>query len=100
MVGFVYELVRECDDLTNPHSDPVLEFFRHMRNAAFHGNTFDIYPKVSTNVAKWRGRTVDRGNLNGKKLFFEFLAPGDAFLLLSDLLATAQPNVKNPVTII
>lgn len=92
-VGFFYELIKACDSRA-PKPDPVLDFFRHVRNAAFHGNRFNI--TSSTAHAEWRGRKM-RESLNETRLFFDFLAPGDAYLLISDALAIAQSEKIDPI---
>jgi len=90
LVRALYERVKKCDDATNPHSDPALDFLRHIRIAAFHGNTFTFYKKTDTSKAQWRGRTIDRTALEGKVLLFEFLTPGDVILLVNDVLRLVQ----------
>lgn len=95
-VGFFYELVKNCDS-RQPTPHPVLDFLRHIRNGAFHGNSFNI--KSQTPHANWRGRTIDASTLNGKPVFFDFLAPGDAYLLISDVMPIVQAGNSNPVTL-
>ncbi len=60
-----------------------LEFLRHLRNAAAHGNRFNIRSSKSLPL-KWRNKVISP-QLNGKRLYFDFMAPGDLFILMEDI---------------
>ena len=76
---------------------PVLQYFRHLRNAASHGNHFDIRPRRKVrgksqpaidpkNPPTWRTSVMpDDASMQGKLLFHEFLRPGDVPVLLCDI---------------
>lgn len=80
-VGSVYELLKDRYQSTSP----TWQFFRHVRNASFHGNKFNLHSGQPNHPAHWRGLEIDR-SLNGTPLIYDFLAPGDVFLLMSDVV--------------
>jgi hypothetical protein len=69
----------------------VLQFFRHVRNAASHGNRWHFYRTEPRLPARWRLLTVDhnlKGSANplhGKKCFFGSMASADLLYLLQDV---------------
>ena len=64
---------------------PQFEFFRHVRNAAAHGNRFTFDGLEPRRVAKWRTLTLDRANYAGTQCFGTLLNAADALALLSDI---------------
>jgi hypothetical protein len=96
MLGGLYERIKDCDSEKHPHSHPTVEFLSHVRNAAFHGNVFDIWSKWNLSTATWRNRRIHVG-LNGTTLFFDLLTAGDAILLFNDVLLALQPGIPNPL---
>ena len=77
---------------------PVLQYFRHLRNAASHGNHFDIRPRRKVPGKKrqpaidpkdrptWRTSVMpDDASMRGKLPFDEFLRHGDVPVLLCDI---------------
>ena len=67
-----------------------LQFFRHLRNASAHNNTFfwdtgnqrqNILKKLPVS---WRGKVIE-AKLEGSPLYMDFMKPGDIFLLLADI---------------
>lgn len=70
---------------------PMLEFFRHIRNACAHNNRFYFYKKEPTLPAKWRELEIDhtkKGKHNplyGNKCFFDYLGGADPVILLNDI---------------
>lgn len=93
LLGSAYELLK-------PHRDPnnaLWEFFRHTRNAAFHGNRFYFKGGEPLRPASWRGRELSNA-LDEQPLFFEFLQFGDAFFMLADLiLEIGMPHDEPPL---
>jgi len=63
--------------------DPLLEFFRHVRNAVSHGNAFNFVGKEPTRPAVFRGFTLSKAD-QGATMFFEYMLTGDAMDLLDD----------------
>jgi len=69
-----------------------LQFLRHIRNASAHGNKF--YFGIGTERERtlkklpvvWRGKVIDE-KLEGARLYMDYMAPGDLFLLLADICA-------------
>lgn len=67
-----------------------LEFLKHIRNASAHGNSFywgtgrSRSRTISRLPVSWRGKTI-KASLEGSGLYFDFLSPGDLFLLLEDI---------------
>lgn len=86
LVNTAYESVKAEDD----HS-PEFEVFRHVRNAASHGNTFFFLQHEPSRLASWRGVSIDytmKGSANplyGSECFGGLFAPADAILLLWDI---------------
>lgn len=64
---------------------PTLEFFRHIRNAAAHGNRFTFGPREPKWPAKWRGLILDRVTHANVQCFGKLLNPADALALLGDV---------------
>jgi len=67
-------------------SNPMHQFFRHLRNAASHGGTFNFYNDEPRNPAKWSDREINR-ELQGKSIWSPNLGPGDFLVLLNDIEA-------------
>lgn len=67
-----------------------LRFLTHFRNASAHNNLFFWgQGRQRTNTIQrlpisWRGKIIDE-NLEGTKLYMDFVKPGDIFVLLSDI---------------
>lgn len=79
-LGSAYELL---EDHRDPNI-PLWEFFRHTRNAAFHGNRFHFLGDEPKRPASWRGLEITR-NLQDTPLFFDFIHFADVFYMLADL---------------
>lgn len=96
LIGHCYALIEESKRLDPHRTDPLIQFFRHVRNGCFHGNKFNIHPPKpgkQWREAKWRGKEITlsmneenlfRPNLAEKDFFLNW---GDAILLLSDVCA-------------
>lgn len=66
---------------------PELEFVRHLRNAAGHGNTFNLINGAPRRPAVFSSFTVT-GQLHGmENVLFDFIGPGDVLDLLSNVEA-------------
>ena len=82
-----YEIVKDKND-----GSPEFEFFRHLRNGCAHNNKFNFatskkankLTKVPSKPAKWRNFKITR-SLNGKKVIFGFIAPGDILEFLCEM---------------
>lgn len=90
LIGHCWEILR-----TNGHvpvyGAPVFEFFRHVRNGCFHGNSFHFKGEEPRNPAQWRGLEITKAN-QGQRIFRTdlsekeyFLNWGDPLLLLHDV---------------
>lgn len=81
----------------NLENEPVIQFARHVRNASFHGNHFDIRGDLATLPAAWQHWTLTSSD-NGKKLFSDgedekfFINWGDIYVLLYDLSERVYPS--------
>jgi len=71
-----------------------LQFLRHIRNASAHHNKFffgrgrERERTIERFPVVWRGKSIKEG-LEGTQLYMEYMAPGDLFVLLSDISAIA-----------
>lgn len=61
------------------------EFFRHVRNAAAHGNRFTFKSGEPKRPAGWRTLTLDSKVHAGAQCFGSLLSAADALALLSDI---------------
>jgi hypothetical protein len=86
LMNTAYESVK-----TRNNQSPEFEFFRHVRNAVSHGNTFFFKPHEPARAASWRGVKIDHGArgpanpLHGTDCVGGLFAPADAILLLWDI---------------
>ena len=70
-----------------------LQFLRHIRNASAHHNTFFFGSgrvreiTIAGLPVVWRGKSTEEA-LEGTQLYMDYMAPGDLFVLLSDISAT------------
>lgn len=81
---------------------PEFEFFRHLRNAASHGNRFKFNKIEPSRPASWRGITIDH-NLKGssnplqnKMCITNKIASADIILLLWDIehrITSESPDI-------
>jgi len=95
-VGSAFERVKEeIESKYGPGPQnwpPLLQYFRHLRNACFHGNEFLIrtrrgQPGIDPhNPPVWRDSTMaDDATMNTKVLFEEFWGVGDVPIFLGDV---------------
>ena len=88
LVNSAYEAVADYfDDSKWPElrlAHPELEFFRHVRNAASHGGTWNFKSGEPRRTAKWRGREITR-DLQDQPIWAANLKPGDLLVLLWDV---------------
>ena len=90
-VGSAYESVKEklnakCGKKSKGWH-PLLQYFRHVRNAGFHGNHFRFDGRSAVDPAApptWRTSVMSK-DLGGQRLFFEFLRAGDVPIFLADV---------------
>lgn len=91
LLNIAYEavegLLKTVKNVDITKTDPMHEFFRHLRNGASHGGiwTFDDRDKRPLPDAVWRGRKVDKNTLKGEKICTLNLGPGDIMVLLWDI---------------
>ena len=89
LIGHCWEVMQR-DGVAPDHSDPVLEFYRHVRDGCFHANRFEFLPDQPSHTARWEGLVIT-DKLQGRRVFRAslqerdyFLNYGDALLLLGD----------------
>ncbi len=91
----IKDLIWENRDFCKLHKTEELQFLRHARNASAHKNTFywgegrQRDDTLKSLPVEWRGKKIE-DSIEGKTVFFDFLAPGDLFILLSDISAMAN----------
>lgn len=99
LANAAYESVNEAHRVALK-GDPVFEFFRHVRHAASHGNTWHFFAKEPSAHAEWHGiaidetRKGDENHLQGKPCFYGTIQPADLLHLLQDvedLLKALEP---------
>jgi hypothetical protein len=90
LIGHSWEILR-INDHVPAYDEPVLEFFRHIRNGCFHGNSFHFIGDEPRNPAQWRGLEITNAS-QGMRIFRTdlsekeyFLNWGDPLLLLHDI---------------
>lgn len=85
LIGMSYEFLNDCEEYQNKLSDlPEVQFLRHCRNAAFHGNKFSLRSSQPDKPAQWKGFEITSG-LDGCQMIPEFIEPGDAVELVQYL---------------
>lgn len=90
----VKDIIWEHPDFSVARNEEMLQFLRHIRNAAAHENRFFFgVGKQRGNVLaglpiRWRDKTID-ATLEGERLFHDFLGVGDLLFLLRDVSALA-----------
>jgi len=106
-IGSAYERVKDNIEAkwgVDPHLwPPLLQYFRHCRNAAFHGNVFDIRPYKgqpaidTSSPPMWRSSIMlDDASMNKKCLIGDWLDPGDVPILLGDVDELLRGSGVNP----
>lgn len=91
LLGSAYETLKSDKRYNRIAPHPTVQFLRHLRNAAFHGNRFNIKgSEVDSNTnelkkqARWRSLEITPA-LQGTQPFFDLIEIGDTLKLLSDL---------------
>ncbi|MFQ5879360.1 MAG: hypothetical protein ACE5IZ_04185 [Dehalococcoidia bacterium] len=95
-LGSAYERMKDPIELRlgqDPRQwPPLLQYFRHCRNAAFHGNQFDVRaykgrPAIDPSAPPvWRGSVMpDDATMNARHLIGDWLDVGDVPILLGDV---------------
>jgi len=91
VVGLAYEWLASDPRYISIGSDPAVQFLRHLRNAAFHGNQFnmraDLFDPATGQLKKkasWRSIELLPSH-NGTAPFFKLLEAGDPLWLLHDI---------------
>jgi len=85
------DIIWNEDDFQKFLEFPEFQYFRHIRNASAHYNSFfwGTHKKQRELTIKklpvtWRDKTIEE-NIEGRKLYMDFMQPGDLFILLSDI---------------
>lgn len=86
----VKDLIWNHSDFSMLKKRNELQFLRHIRNGSAHNNRFywgkgtERERIVKSFPINWRGKRIEE-KIEGQKVFFDFLAPGDIMVLLSDI---------------
>ncbi len=78
----MWALLCEKSKFNDIRNRPDVQFFRHVRNASAHSNTFN-YSQLNIE-AVWRDKRLSM-DLSGTKLFPDYLKDADPFLLILDI---------------
>jgi hypothetical protein len=106
-LGAAFERVKDAIEGewgNNPSTWPSeLQYFRHCRNAAYHGNRFLIFsyhgiPGIDpSNPPTWRSSIMsDASTMNGRGLIGDWLSIGDIPVLLGDVETILRQNGVTP----
>ena len=106
-LGSAYEQIKDRIVLRlgqDPHQwPPLLQYFRHCRNAAFHSNQFDVRahkgpPSIDPSAPPvWRNSVMpDDPTMNEKRLIGDWLDVGDVPILLGDVDELLNRSGKSP----
>jgi len=85
-INICYEKVKLFRD-----KSPLFEFFRHVRNAASHNNTFCFRPNEPELPAQYKGLEIistlkgDKNPLQGKKCIGGFIGSADLLYIINDI---------------
>ena len=96
LANTAYESVKQFND-----GSAVFEFFRHIRNASSHLNTFQFNLKEPAHPTKWRGAVIDHQHkgasnlLHNKACFGYFIGVADLLDLLMDIEQKIITQNKN-----
>lgn len=88
LANTAYDSVKNKDD-----KSPEFEFFRHIRNASSHNNTFNFFSHEPARPASWRGTEIDTSNngtsnpLYSTECHGTFIGLADMIDLLKDIEA-------------
>ncbi len=86
LANTAFESVKDKND-----KSPEFEFFRHIRNASSHQNTFNFFANEPARPAAWRGTVIDqslKGTSNplyGTECFGTFMGMAEIIDLLKDI---------------
>jgi len=106
-IGSAYERVKDSIETKwkgNPLLwPPLLQYFRHCRNAAFHGNHFTVNPYHSrpginpSAPPSWRSSMMpDDATMNTRQLIGDWLDIGDVPILLGDVHQLLKTSGASP----
>jgi len=90
LIGHSWEILR-INGYVPVYEEPIMEFFRHIRNGCFHGNAFHFKKDEPRNPAQWRGLEITKANQGGRIFRTDlsekeyFINWGDPLLLLHDV---------------
>jgi hypothetical protein len=76
-------------------SVPLLEFVRHTRNGAAHGNQFNLQHGEPRRQAEMRSIAITP-SLHGQRVFFDTLGPGDFLDMLDEVVAYLRALTQPP----
>ncbi len=86
----IKDIIWEEPDFKSFLNNDKLQFLKNLRHASAHSNKFYLgrgkerTKTISKLPISWRGKVIEE-KLEGTKLYFDFMKPGDLFLLLSDI---------------
>jgi hypothetical protein len=86
---FAFENLKNTEIYDAVQNDTDVNFLRHLRNAAAHGNSFNFIDSRSRKVidpgkVRWRGKIIEKG-LQDKTAFPDFFGVGDFAYLFEDI---------------
>lgn len=86
---FAFESLKNHQNYDAIQGNALVNFLRHLRNAAAHGNSFNFIDSrsgklINPGQVEWRGKIIEK-SLQGKTAFPDFFAQGDFAYLFEDI---------------
>lgn len=79
-----YDTLINLPDFKKKSKNPVMQFFRHVRNGSAHGNKFHFENDEPRSSAQWDLKNITK-QMHGNQVFFGLLSAGDLFYLINDV---------------
>lgn len=99
--SMMYIMTRIGDDMDRlglrDRQQPLLEYVRHLRNAAAHGNRWNFNKGEPRNAARHREHLLSK-SMHGQTALFGTVGPGEFLDLLDDLTELLVVLARSPHT--
>lgn len=82
LLSAMWEILKQHRRFREIEMEPVIEFFRHVRNGSSHGGRLNF--KTVRAPARWRDKEITK-SMKGIRVFPDLLRDGDPLLLVQDI---------------